>query len=240
MNLRRNICAVVPVKETTDAKQRLAGVLPGAQRQQLALTMLEDVLAALASVHELAGMLVVTIDPMASAIAARYGARVSANGAREGHTGAVAAAARLLAATLTCWGCRATFRWPKQTISPNHRGHNRSGVHHRAGTGQRSSRRRSARGRRGPLRFRENGFFPLGRSAGAGSARDLGAAAHRARYRYARGLALFLATPSCARAGMLDQWRVDRDDRIRSDGMSDHGALLKRDRRGRVLPEPQG
>src|SRR5262249_27358097 len=94
----RNICAVVPVKETTDAKQRLADVLSGAQRQQLALAMLEDVLAALASVRELAGILVVTVDPAASAIAERYGAKSSHDGARSGHTGAVAAAARLLAA----------------------------------------------------------------------------------------------------------------------------------------------
>ena len=98
MNASRKICAVVPVKETTDAKQRLAAVLSAAQRRELALAMLEDVLAALAGVRELAGILVVTVDPAASAMAARLGARVSAGGARDGHTGAVMAAARLLAA----------------------------------------------------------------------------------------------------------------------------------------------
>ena len=98
MNVHRHICAVVPVKDTAQAKQRLAGVLSGTQRQQLALAMLEDVLAVLASARELAGILVVTIDPAATAIAARYSARISGDGARDGHTGAVAAAARRLAA----------------------------------------------------------------------------------------------------------------------------------------------
>ena len=97
MNTRRNIYAVVPVKDTGDAKRRLAGVLNGARRQQLALAMCEDVLATLAGVRELAGIVVVTVDPAAAAMAARYGAHVSSAGAREGHTGAVAAAARELA-----------------------------------------------------------------------------------------------------------------------------------------------
>jgi 2-phospho-L-lactate guanylyltransferase len=98
MNARRNIYAVVPVKDTSDAKRRLAGVLGGGQRQQLALAMCEDVLATLAGVRELAGIFVVTVDPAAAAIAPRYGARVLSAGARDGHTGAVAAAARELAA----------------------------------------------------------------------------------------------------------------------------------------------
>ena len=59
---------------------------------------LERLLATLTDVRELAGIIVVTVDPAAAAIAARHGARVSDAGAREGHTGAVAAAARELAA----------------------------------------------------------------------------------------------------------------------------------------------
>ncbi|HEX9275540.1 MAG TPA: 2-phospho-L-lactate guanylyltransferase [Casimicrobiaceae bacterium] len=98
MNARRNVYAVVPIKETGDAKQRLAPVLGTARRQELALAMFEDVLATLARVRELAGIIVVTTDSAAGAIASRYGARVSSDGAREGHTGAVAAAARQLAA----------------------------------------------------------------------------------------------------------------------------------------------
>ena len=52
--------------------------------------MLEDVLAALAEAP-LAGIMVNTLDPVATELARRYGARVVTDGARDGHTGAVAA-----------------------------------------------------------------------------------------------------------------------------------------------------
>jgi 2-phospho-L-lactate/phosphoenolpyruvate guanylyltransferase len=97
MTAPRNIHAVVPVKDTNEAKQRLAAVLARAQRRELALVMLEDALAALAEVTELAGIIVVTVDPAAAEIAAGYGAHIMRAGAREGHTGAVATAARRLA-----------------------------------------------------------------------------------------------------------------------------------------------
>jgi 2-phospho-L-lactate guanylyltransferase len=96
--LMRGICAVVPVKQTDSAKERLARTLTSARRQQLACVMLEDVLTALAATAELAAILVVTIDPAAALIAARYGARVSAASAAQGHNAAVAYAARQLAA----------------------------------------------------------------------------------------------------------------------------------------------
>jgi len=92
------VWAVVPVKETAAAKQRLAGVLPGAIRQALMLAMLEDVLAALAAIRDLAGILVVTADAGAARIAERHGATVSAECTRDGHSAAVAGAARFLAA----------------------------------------------------------------------------------------------------------------------------------------------
>jgi 2-phospho-L-lactate guanylyltransferase len=60
--------------------------------------MLEDVLAALAQVPELAEILVVTVDQAAMTVAARYAARVASDGAGAGHTGAVAAAAKQVAA----------------------------------------------------------------------------------------------------------------------------------------------
>jgi 2-phospho-L-lactate guanylyltransferase len=91
------IWAVVPIKELVGAKQRLSTRLTPAQRQALAAVMVEDVLDALAGVPQLGGMMVVTVDPVAAALAGRYGARVVADGARDGHTGAVTAAARLLA-----------------------------------------------------------------------------------------------------------------------------------------------
>ncbi len=94
----RDIWAVVPVKETALAKQRLAGLLSPGRRQELALAMVEDVLQTLASAHRLAGIVVVTLDPQATAIARRWGAQVWTDGARDGHTGAVMAAARRLAA----------------------------------------------------------------------------------------------------------------------------------------------
>jgi 2-phospho-L-lactate guanylyltransferase (CobY/MobA/RfbA family) len=48
MRASSDIWAVVPVKDTTAAKQRLSSAVPAALRQALALAMLEDVLAALA------------------------------------------------------------------------------------------------------------------------------------------------------------------------------------------------
>jgi 2-phospho-L-lactate guanylyltransferase len=91
------VWAVVPVKEFAGAKQRLSSCLSPDERRALATIMLEDVLQALSAVRELAGMLVVTVDPVATSLASGYGARIVTEGAREGHTGAVAAAARLLA-----------------------------------------------------------------------------------------------------------------------------------------------
>ncbi|HUC69786.1 MAG TPA: 2-phospho-L-lactate guanylyltransferase [Stellaceae bacterium] len=93
-----DLWAVVPVKERDRAKERLAPLLPADTRQALALAMLEDVLSALAAVEGLAGLVVVTVDLAARRLALRYGARVVEDGARDGHTGAVTAAARLLAA----------------------------------------------------------------------------------------------------------------------------------------------
>jgi 2-phospho-L-lactate guanylyltransferase len=93
-----DLWAVVPVKERDRAKERLAPLLPSEMRQALALAMLEDVLAALDAAADIAGILVVTVDPAAGRTALRYDARLVEDGARDGHTGAVTAAARLLAA----------------------------------------------------------------------------------------------------------------------------------------------
>ena len=94
----RDIWAVIPVKETVLAKRRLADALSPRLRQELALAMFEDVLAAVAAVPDFCGIAVVTVDQNASEIARRWGAQVWTDGAREGHTGAVSAAARRLAA----------------------------------------------------------------------------------------------------------------------------------------------
>ena len=91
------VFACVPVKAFTGAKQRLSVFLSPVQREVLAATMREDVLAALAGATRLAGILVNTVDPRAAALAERYGARVVTDGALDGHTGAVMGMARVLA-----------------------------------------------------------------------------------------------------------------------------------------------
>lgn len=96
--VRSDIWAVIPVKETPGAKQRLAAGVPAHLRPELALTMLEDVLAAVSQARGLAGIAVVTVDPRATKLAQTYGARILTGDARAGHTAAVAAAARVLAA----------------------------------------------------------------------------------------------------------------------------------------------
>lgn len=101
------IWAVVPVKEIGEAKQRLAVSYAPAFRQGLVRAMVEDVLAALAAAP-LAGLVVVTLDPVAADLARRYGARIFETGARDGQTGAVRAAVARLAAE----GCRTMLTMP--------------------------------------------------------------------------------------------------------------------------------
>ena len=78
------IGAVLPVKDTGDAKQRLAGFLSAAERQRLALTMAEDVLETLACVPALSDIAVVTRDEPAATLAARHGARVLTEPSNDG------------------------------------------------------------------------------------------------------------------------------------------------------------
>jgi len=222
MNAR--IHAVIPIKATSDAKRRLAGVLCAARRQQLALAMFEDVLATLTGVRELAGIVVVTVDPAAAAIAARSGARVSDAGAREGHTGAVAAAARELAAEamLTLPGDIPLVEGDdiRQLID----------VHRNAtGRGARAFTIVPARDERGsnailcspaaavPLRFGANSFLPH-----LAAAKRCAIAPTVVRLpRIALDidtpddLALYLATPSRTRArALLEQWRLRLHDAV--------------------------
>jgi 2-phospho-L-lactate/phosphoenolpyruvate guanylyltransferase len=93
-----DIWVVVPVKERDRAKERLAPLLPPAQRRGLALAMLEDVLDAVAATAGVAGLVIVTVDAAARRLARRYDARIFEDGARESHSGAVGAAARRLSA----------------------------------------------------------------------------------------------------------------------------------------------
>jgi 2-phospho-L-lactate guanylyltransferase len=92
------IWAVLPVKALADAKQRLAPLLTPAERQALARVCIAEVMDALAVTRSLAGVLVVTLDPWAKAEALQRGARVTEDGARDGHTGSVRAGIAVLAA----------------------------------------------------------------------------------------------------------------------------------------------
>ena len=91
-----SIWAVIPIKELDGAKQRLAPLLSPAQRRALIEVMMGEVLDAVAGVRGLGGILVVTLDPQATAYARRLGARITTDGARDGHTGSVVAGLKLL------------------------------------------------------------------------------------------------------------------------------------------------
>lgn len=72
-------CVIVPVKALDRAKLRLSRVLPDSVRQRLVLTMLEDVLAAVAGVVSRDGVIVVTPDARVAALARSSGATVVAD-----------------------------------------------------------------------------------------------------------------------------------------------------------------
>lgn len=91
------IWAMVPVKDLRDAKQRLADVLDGVERRELFRAMLEDVLSVLVACRSLAGVVLVTRDSQAMALASRYGARVIQESRNQGHTAASSFGARALA-----------------------------------------------------------------------------------------------------------------------------------------------
>jgi 2-phospho-L-lactate guanylyltransferase len=220
MSVPRKICVVVPVKDTVQAKQRLAALLPAERRQELALAMFEDVIAAISSVRELAGMVVVTV----AAIAARHSARVMSEGAREGHTGAVMTAARHLAAE----GCDLlTLPGDIPLVEP-------SDVRHLVRVHSASADRGAgaftivpARDELGsnavlcspagavPLRFGDNSFFPhLDAAKAQGIQPEV---VHLPRIALdidtPEDLALFVRTPSQTRAyALLQQWRLRLDD----------------------------
>ena len=92
------IWTVVPAKDLADAKSRLAPVLSSEERRGLAAAMLKDVLAALARVETLAGVVVVTSDAELAAQAHAAKARVIADLRHAGPNAAIALAAKHLAA----------------------------------------------------------------------------------------------------------------------------------------------
>ena len=90
--------AVVPVKLLAGAKRRLSPLLSGGERGALACAMLGDVLRALTQTTSLAGVVVISADRDAAAVARDAGALVMTDMDNAGMTAAVTAAARHLAA----------------------------------------------------------------------------------------------------------------------------------------------
>jgi 2-phospho-L-lactate guanylyltransferase len=79
---------LVPVKNLTDAKQRLSPVLTPEERFALAQAMCEDVLQALADWRDRPEVAVVTSDPFARGLAARFNFEVMADD-NSGETSAI-------------------------------------------------------------------------------------------------------------------------------------------------------
>ncbi|MEK6530380.1 MAG: NTP transferase domain-containing protein, partial [candidate division NC10 bacterium] len=87
------IVAAVPVKDLSNAKQRLVPLLSPSERCDLARAMLEDVLAALCGAG-LDAVLVVTRDAEVIELARRFAVAILEEVENRGHTEAVALAQR--------------------------------------------------------------------------------------------------------------------------------------------------
>jgi 2-phospho-L-lactate guanylyltransferase len=88
---------VLPVKNFENAKTRLAPALSPDERRQLFRLMVEDVLAAMCA-SALEGVLVLTNEPEAIALAAQYGARAEGEPENLGQSEAVMRAMQILEA----------------------------------------------------------------------------------------------------------------------------------------------
>jgi 2-phospho-L-lactate/phosphoenolpyruvate guanylyltransferase len=93
------IWAVVPVKRLSQAKQRLSGVLSAEQRLRLAQAMLRDVLESLRATPALAGIVVVSADPVVHATARCFGASPIFDASESGVNDAVQQGLDALAST---------------------------------------------------------------------------------------------------------------------------------------------
>ena len=86
---------LVPVKNLSAAKQRLAAVLDQPSRTKLAQAMLHDVLTTLHSWQDCPQVAVVTGDPYAVTLATEYGFEIIADPDNPGETGAIEMATRV-------------------------------------------------------------------------------------------------------------------------------------------------
>ena len=80
---------LIPVKNLTAAKQRLSAILAPEERLALAQAMCEDVLEAVAHWQKRPAVAVVTSDPFARELAARFGFEVIADGENSSETNAI-------------------------------------------------------------------------------------------------------------------------------------------------------
>jgi 2-phospho-L-lactate/phosphoenolpyruvate guanylyltransferase len=80
---------LIPVKNLSAAKQRLAAVLHQPARAQLAQAMLHDVVATLAAWADRPACAIVTSDPFAVELAQRYDFEIIPDPANPGETGAI-------------------------------------------------------------------------------------------------------------------------------------------------------
>lgn len=86
---------LVPIKNTSSAKQRLAAVLDQSSRTQLAQAMLHDVLSVLHDWSNRPAVGVVTSDPFAIEVAAEFHFEVIPDPDNPGETGAIEMATRI-------------------------------------------------------------------------------------------------------------------------------------------------
>ncbi len=88
--------ALVPVKELTRSKQRLAGLLDRAEREGLVLAMLRDVLGAIQDFAGFEGVLLVSRSPKAQAVARSFVTDIFIESPAADHSRAVTEANRYL------------------------------------------------------------------------------------------------------------------------------------------------
>jgi 2-phospho-L-lactate guanylyltransferase len=86
---------LIPVKNLSEAKQRLAAVLDQPTRTELAQTMLHDVVTALAGWSRRPACTLVTSDPFALNLARQFDFEIIADPTNPGETGAIEMATRL-------------------------------------------------------------------------------------------------------------------------------------------------
>jgi 2-phospho-L-lactate/phosphoenolpyruvate guanylyltransferase len=86
---------LIPVKNLSSAKQRLASVLDQPARTQLAQAMLHDVLSVLAQWRDRPAATLVTSDPFAIKLASQYKLEVVPDPTNPGETGAIEMATRV-------------------------------------------------------------------------------------------------------------------------------------------------